>query len=101
MYVCIIMQEMFGEVNFTSSNVLPKAMPDMSEGNISAFSSLLHGRIQWKLAASFPKVPSYSEPQEFPGLLRQYQLRSNVPTHPQDAPPIFTRVLYIYFLHYS
>ena len=55
LYVCIIMQEMFGKVNFSSSNVLPKPLPDMSEGNIS---SLLHGRIQWKLATSFPKVPS-------------------------------------------
>ena len=26
---------------------------------------------------------------------------SNAPTHPQNAPPIFTCVLYIYFLHYS
>ena len=94
---------MFGdsEVNFTSSNVLPKPLPDMSEGNIS---SLLHWRIQWKLAASFPKVPSYSEPQEFPGFLRWYQpcvtLTKRL-THPQNAPPIFSRVLYIYFLHYS
>ena len=54
-------------------------------------------------------VPSYSEPQEFPGFLRQYQPRVTVtkllsptpPPHPQNPPPIFTRVLYIYFLHYS
>ena len=35
LYVCIIMQGMFGEVNFTSSNVLPKAVPDMSDGHSS------------------------------------------------------------------
>ena len=84
------MQEMFGEVNFTSS-ILPKAIPNMSEGNISAFSSLLHGRILWKLAASFPKFPSH----------RSFLGGTSLVLPSQNAPPIFTRVLYIYFLHYS